>query len=201
MEVHLAALDSWSLVAEISCIWTLARRTVADEVVHKALQCALSNAVQEMTMSSVGSQKETKTSGSSKSQKAKIRRKSGPSAASAHAQFFLTEFESGDQQASDDDSDCEESVVARRDKHPQRRHVAPALRNKVAVARDSQVSDVADPTPPIRVRKVFDLSDQKTQRIAAIHKSRIEAMEAERLRRVGLVEQVQSLTWFAPNCY
>ncbi len=46
---------------------------------------------------------------------------------------------------------------------------------------------------PNRVRRVFDLSDQKTQRIAAIHKSRIEAMEAERLRRVDLVEQVRSL--------
>jgi hypothetical protein len=106
------AQESWGVVQEVACIWTLARRRATDELLFNAAKEGTARAVRAITES--GAVLRPKKGSRKVKDLAKTVSKKQPRKTSKggdNAQFFLTEFDDGTA-GSGDDSDNEEGSAA-----------------------------------------------------------------------------------------
>lgn len=194
------ARDNWDLVKEISCIWTEARRAVADSNVHYIMQTATMNVVKNI----IAKQPTKKKPPAPLLKRQSTKKMPVTKQKSDYLQFFLTEFDR-DEQSVAAESPSEQYNMGSSS-------LSPSQRKKI---NDEQGSPYADlPTPNLKQQARYlthqtsssrllheagesvhkqrriDPNDKRFKKIIKKHEKIINEMEEEQRRRAELVEQV-----------
>eukprot|EP01034_Spumella_vulgaris_P024793 gene24793-31172_t len=201
--IRQCAQMNWDFIAEFACVWTLARRTVADECVFNALKVGTQNTKQYILATDgwvppVASQKSSaanKTRSFSQNTSSKQR---APS-------FFLTSGGDMDFQERDEDN-MSVTEKLQRFQHvqqqsnankggvgvgPSKHHAKP--NNPLATTAASSAMSEA-----VKKKKVYDDKNEQVKRLMELHRIKLQEMENERLRRIRLLEQQAKLKESAP---
>lgn len=211
----MVACENWDIISELACVWSQARRTVADGFVHKSIITGLQSRVNELVKAYVPPPVVKRPP--------PFLRSGTKQKSVAAARFFLTE-----EDTPADDQDDNGSVGTMQSSSRQQQHGTMArssstvgrhlsagsgklsraisesglnkpkdARSRDRPLRSSFMAPLYEPLipepEPVKVGKVYDPEDENGRKVIEMHRARVAEMEAEHQRRVIALEQVQCM--------